>query len=126
MAIAATAFREAWEAAGDPCPFTVDNVDLDTAPEWARYRFIDGPSLRETLGTPSQTERRGTLSVTMYTAQGAGAKRADDLIEIVKAKFEKKTISAVDFKDATATELLAHPPWYKVEVRIPFTYYEHK
>jgi hypothetical protein len=123
MSIAVTAFREAW---GTTAPFAVDNTDLDTEAEWARYRWIDGPSLRETLGVPSITERRGTLSVTMYTAQGEGAKRADDLVEIVKAKFEKKTISAVSFRDATATELPAHPPWYKVEVRIPFTYYEHK
>lgn len=125
-----TTFETAWLVSPGvyQTEYTIENVDLAAAAEWTRMSISDARGRQETMASTGNRsfERRGTLVVEIHVQRDEGTRRGNVLSRLIVAAFEAKTIAGAILREATVTHLGEFRQWHKVEVRVPFAYYERK
>lgn len=122
-------FITAWAS---ETPVTIDNEEFDPPVNppvpWVRFAVRHTASTQETLGRPGNRRysRIGSAFVQVFTPQGIGTARADELARRARLAFEGLTLAGttVRFLDVIIREIGVSGQWYQVVVEADFEYNE--
>ena len=123
-----TAFLEAWTVSPGVLQTVVafENTDLPADEEWTAVHIEDNGAHQRTMGrrTERDVENGASLIIDIHVARGKdGIERADALSQIAIAPFELTRLSGgIIFMAASIFHVGDWKSWYKVAIRIPFTY----
>lgn len=120
--------KTAWDAVGHPMQWPNVAFEKPSAPSpWARatVHFAPGPqSLTGGLGT-TRYERRGLLTVQIFTAPGEGTSSASMLAETLMTAYEgASTPNGVWFRNARADHVGPSEGWWQTNFRVDFVFEE--
>lgn len=121
-----------WKLANPTLPLLFDDRkgDKPTRGAWARVSIRHNRGEQETLAGPIGNRmffRDGLITVEVYTPQGDGLSKADELAKICADAFEgKSTPNGVWFRRVRIREIGPDQAWYQVNVIAEFTYSEVK
>ncbi len=120
-------FRTLW---GVTTTIALDNkeIDIKTLTEWVRLSIRNIDSGQETLGPTGvrNFERKGIAFVQIFTEQGSGTKRANELAQIVRDIFEGVKFNDIVVDDVLINEIGIDGRWYQVNTESHFKYFEIK
>jgi hypothetical protein len=125
-----TAFLAAWEVSPGVLQTVValENTDLPADEEWTSVAIEDLGSRQRSLGPPNgrDVETNAALIIGIHVARGVdGVERATALARIAVAPFQLKRLTGgLIFMAASVFHVGEWKSWYKVAIRIPFTYDE--
>lgn len=121
-------FIAAWEG---KTPYTIDNEDF-TEPEgeaWVRLtvRNIGGGG-QTSLGKVGNRrfDRKGIISVSVFTPIEQGTSEGDELAEFAKDLFEATRFNGVTAKNGLVKEKGSDNTWFQHIMKVEFEYYEIK
>lgn len=90
-----------------------------TAP-WAQVIVIEQTDSQTTLGNPSSSRVRGTVTFIFYVRKDSGMGKHTQMREAVKTRFKGKVIGGATFLDARSTTLGETGSWSLTGVEVPF------
>ncbi len=116
------AFKSGWSN-----PYYFDNEVVETEDgNWARLTVRHSTSNQETLGPVGNRkfQRNGNVIVQLFTKLGEATDDVDSLSATIRAIFEGKTISGVNFSSVNVREIGPSGAWYQTNIEAPFNYTE--
>jgi hypothetical protein len=123
-----TAFLAAWTISPGVLQTVVatENTDLPADDEWTAIGIADEGAKQRSLGQQNSrdVENSAAVIIDIHVARGKdGSQRADALAMIAIAPFELKRLTGgLIFFAASIFHVGEWKSWYKVAIRIPFTY----
>lgn len=126
-----TKFRTAWLATGYDAFYDDTPQDRGTDEDpWARatVQHVDGfmSSLKSPTGQ-ARYERKGILTVQIFTESGSGLQAAYDLAKVVSDAFEGQSVAGgLWFRDVRVREIGRDGAFRQTNVIVEFDYEEEK
>ena len=114
----------------DRTPYTKDNEEFkpDDIPTWVRLTIRHTGGNQETLGKKGNRkyERRGIITVSVFTPIETGTYDSDILSKAAQDIFEGENFGGVVVNDTNIREIGANDKWYQVLMEANFHYNELK